>query len=127
MPASTRLLATLIPLLAVTSPGEASPAPADSLPALTEYRWKQRVLVVDTIETTATAYLDQAAALLPFWSGLMDRDLHIITRSAAPAFRVRLVGKDGEVKLDAASPINADDLFAIIDAMPMRRAEAARR
>ena len=50
-----------------------------------------------------------------------------MTRTGAPAFRVRLVGKDGGVKLDQATPIEVTTLFALIDAMPMRRAEMASR
>ena len=36
---------------------------------------------------------------------------------------VLLVGKDGGVKLRRSEPISADELFATIDAMPMRRRE----
>jgi hypothetical protein len=40
---------------------------------------------------------------------------------------VRLVGKDGGVKLDQSGPISAQALFALIDAMPMRKAEISGR
>ena len=59
------------------------------------------------------------------WEGLIERDLHIVTRGEAAAFRVRLIGKDGGEKLDSAAPVSAAALFALIDAMPMRRAEMA--
>jgi len=96
---------------------------ASPLPELGEHRWQHRVLVIDTPGTSVPAYQTQAAALLPAWAGLLERDLHLITRDAAPAFRVRLVGKDGGVKLDRDTPVAAAELFALIDAMPMRRAE----
>ncbi len=109
------------PLLALAA--TATAAANTDLPDLDAHRWKHRVLVIDTPATTTPAYQTQAAALLPAWPGLLERDLHIITRDSAPAFRVRLVGKDGGVKLDQSKPVSIPDLFALIDAMPMRRAE----
>jgi hypothetical protein len=41
----------------------------------------------------------------------------------AGAFRVLLVGKDGGVKLEAVEPVQGCALLALIDAMPMRRAQ----
>ncbi|QWW68443.1 DUF4174 domain-containing protein [Rhizobium sp. WYJ-E13] len=38
-----------------------------------------------------------------------------------------LLGKDGIVKLKASEPISAGELFAIIDSMPVRAAEAIRQ
>lgn len=109
-----------LPLLALAT---AAAAANTDLPDLEDHRWKHRVLVIDTPATTAPAYQAQAAALLPAWPGLLERDLHILTRDSAPAFRVRLVGKDGGVKLDQTTPVSVSNLFALIDAMPMRRAE----
>ena len=44
-------------------------------------------------------------------------------RIAPGAFRVVLLGKDGEVKLSSASPVSMDALSSLIDSMPMRRNE----
>ena len=52
--------------------------------------------------------------------------MEILTQTAK-AFRVRLVGKDGGVKLDRGEPVDIPTLFALIDAMPMRRAEMSGR
>ena len=41
----------------------------------------------------------------------------------AGEFAAVLVGKDGTVKLRVAEPISADELFAILDSMPMRAAQ----
>jgi hypothetical protein len=38
-----------------------------------------------------------------------------------------LVGKDGTVKLRRNAPIDIEDIFAVIDAMPMRRYEIRRK
>jgi hypothetical protein len=93
------------------------------LPDLQSHRWKHRVLLIDTPATTAAEYQTQAAALLTAWAGLIERDLHLVTRANAAAFRIRLIGKDGGEKLDSSAPVSAEALFALIDAMPMRRAE----
>lgn len=96
------------------------------LPDLGNHRWKHRVVVIDTPDSASPDYQTQAAALLTVWAGLLERDLFIVTQiKPAAAFRVRLVGKDGGVKFDSAKPISSDALFALIDAMPMRREEAA--
>jgi len=44
-------------------------------------------------------------------------------RADAARFSVLLVGKDGGVKLRSDEPVTADELFGLIDAMPMRRRE----
>jgi hypothetical protein len=41
----------------------------------------------------------------------------------AGEFAAVLVGKDGTVKLNVHEPVSNGELFAIIDAMPMRAAE----
>ena len=46
--------------------------------------------------------------------------------SKAGGFEVLLVGKDGGVKLRSERPVRAEDLFALIDTMPMRRQEMKR-
>lgn len=97
--------------------------PALPLPDLTAQRWNERVFVIDTPTTDDPAFQAQAAALLPAWAGLRERDVLVLTRTGAEAFQFRLVGKDGGVKLTAAQPVDPAELFAIIDAMPMRRAE----
>ena len=41
----------------------------------------------------------------------------------AKAFSVVLIGKDAQEKLRRTSPLAPNELFAIVDAMPMRQAE----
>jgi hypothetical protein len=38
-------------------------------------------------------------------------------------FEIILIGKDGGVKLRSKTPISLEELFSLIDAMPMRRQE----
>ena len=93
------------------------------LPNLAAYQWQSRVLVIDTPTEQGAEYLRQISLLEAAQAGLLERNLQIVTRPFAPSFRVRLVGKDGGVKLDQNVPVEPAALFALIDAMPMRRAE----
>jgi len=98
-----------------------------ALPDLAAYPWQSRVLVIDTPTQQSSEYLRQIAVLEAATAGLQERNLQIVTQSSAPAFRVRLVGKDGGVKFDQNVPVEPAVLFALIDAMPMRRAEISGR
>ncbi len=69
--------------------------------------------------------------------GARERDLVVLTGTpgmarrfglpSAPGFAFVLVGKDGGVKLVRRTFVSRRELFALIDAMPMRRAEMGRR
>ncbi len=104
-----------------------APAAGLPLPDLAAHQWRHRFLVIDAPELTTEDYRRQLAWLDAAKAGLQERDVHLVTRTGAPAFRVRLVGKDGGVKSDQGTPIEVTTLFALIDAMPMRRAEMAGR
>jgi len=41
----------------------------------------------------------------------------------AGTFQVLLIGKDGGVKLRSREPVSVNDLFGLIDSMPMRQQE----
>ena len=96
------------------------------LPDLSTHQWRHRVLIIDTPTQQSSEYLRQSAALEAATAGLRERDIQIVTQTAK-VFRVRLVGKDGGVKLDRGAPVDVSTLFALIDAMPMRRAEISGR
>ena len=98
-----------------------------ALPDLAAQQWKHRVLIIDTPSLQSAPYLQQISAFDAAAAGLKERDLQVITQTSAPAFRVRLVGKDGGVKLDRDTPMTTDALFALIDAMPMRQEELSNR
>jgi hypothetical protein len=42
-------------------------------------------------------------------------------------FEILLIGKDGTVKLRSDKPVSSEDLFALIDSMPMRKREMRNR
>jgi hypothetical protein len=87
----------------------------------------QRILAISAPSLTDDTYRTQAALLLPAWPGLLERDFVVQTRFDAKTFSVVLIGKDGGEKLRRATPLSPDELFAIVDAMPMRRAEMRER
>ncbi len=115
---------------------------------LADYRWRNRVLVI-AAPRDGYALVAQLDAFSGREDGLAERDLVVIQVSdgdavplfgddAAPGadslgeafdldpdteFTLVLVGKDGGEKLRAGEPVAADDLFALIDAMPMRARE----
>ena len=112
-------------------------------------RWSHRMLVF-TDQTPGA--LDQRAVLADREPGLLDRDLLVIEVGAEQAtlrtgestvlpgaeafrthfglpterFEVVLVGKDGGVKERREVPMKPEELFSIIDAMPMRLDEMRR-
>ena len=104
-----------------------APSAGLALPDLAAHQWRHRVLVIDTPSRESSDYRRQSAALDAVSAGIRERDLHLVMQTEAPTFRVRLVGKDGGVKLDQSGPISAQALFALIDAMPMRKAEISGR
>lgn len=118
---------------------------------LDDYQWEKRVLVIAS-ERSADALMTQ----LDYFSGeeaaMSDRHMVVIQISdgksiplfgddtAPPAgrmiqaldidttapFTLLLTGKDGGVKLRKTAPIPAQDIFDLIDAMPMRASEMGR-
>ena len=98
-----------------------------ALPDLAAHQWKHRVLIIDTPSMQSAPYLQQISTFDAAAASLKERDLQVITQTSAPAFRVRLVGKDGGVKLDRDTPMTTEALFTIIDAMPMRQDELSNR
>ena len=103
-----------------------APSAVFALPDLAAYQWQSRVLVIDTPSRDSADYLRQSDALAAASAGLQEMHVQVVTQTAKP-FRVRLVGKDGGVKLDRGAPVDVPTLFALIDAMPMRRAEKSDR
>jgi len=83
----------------------------------------RRVLIISAPSLTDDTYRTQAALLLSAWPGLLERDFTVETRFDAKTFSIVLIGKDGGEKLRRTKPLTPAELFALVDAMPMRRAE----
>lgn len=127
-----------------------TPEPQENSDWFEEARWSKRLLVL-TAEGPEAAV--QCALVEAEQEGLQERDLTVLQVGAevehvagaratdppppATAFRDRfglpergfqvvLVGKDGGVKLRRDQPLAPGDLWAVIDAMPMRKREMRR-
>ena len=115
-----------------------------------EIRWNHRLLIISGPDEDVSRQVDACRAMR---DGMLDRDLIVVDVSHdpgalvvggredipdAPTFRARfdlpeeefqvvLVGKDGGVKERRSDQFDIEELFAIIDAMPMRMREMRER
>ena len=113
-----------------------------------EYRWQNRLVIVLTDNCDAADYETQLELLKEEANGLTERKLHVIQlaynqrrdgleingkwqestlypeyRRATEGIEVLLIGLDGSIKLRQTKLLTPQKLFALIDGMPMRRAE----
>lgn len=122
-----------------------------SAAGLDAFGWKNRVLVVFA-KPGDPAAAEQRRLLIGDKQALAERDmvvLDVLGDTVSPVFgqadgvtaaelrndaaikdgsrfTVILVGKDGGIKLRATRPVAPDQLFGLIDSMPMRANEASR-
>ena len=121
-----------------------TPAAPEKL--LAQYRDKNRVLLVFAPTLPDPAYAEQTRLWKNEKAGFEDRQLVVvpvladvkIVEGVAPStlakrynvdaksFAVVLIGKDGHDAFRAVRPVKPEALYAVIDAMPMRRAEMKR-
>ena len=120
---------------------------------LSEYLWKNRLLVIFSPSDSYKDYADKKQDLLKQKAEVEDRDLVIFTifaegeshidespvgDAAAESLRKRfdiksgqfaviLIGKDGGEKLREESYKPLEEIFSLIDSMPMRQAEMRER
>jgi len=116
---------------------------------LKEYKWRNRLLLLFTPALDGPGYLKLNEDLSRRKEEVMDRDLlvfHILESgettlgnlplaegsggylrekfSIKPgAFTVLLIGKDGGVKLRKEGQVKLQEIFSLIDSMPMRQRE----
>jgi hypothetical protein len=86
-----------------------------------------RLLILSTPTLDDPAYRNQASLLIAAWDGLIERDFAVRTVTGSKAFSLSLVGKDGGEKLRSPRPVSPEELFALVDAMPMRQRERRER
>ena len=120
---------------------------------LNAFHWSNRVIVLFAESEKSPQFAKQVQILRDEKDGVLDRDLVVVevletgnsrcgetTISAKKAENLRnrfqaetgvfqfiLLGKDGGVKLRRKEPVSAEDLFGIIDSMPMRQQEMRRK
>lgn len=116
---------------------------------LEHYRWKNRILVVSARKRDDARLTELQTELASAAEEFADRDMVLVTllddgtstvgdqeltaaeaaatRAAlgiqAGSFALRLIGKDGLVKLSTESATPSQEIFALIDTMPMRKRE----
>ena len=102
---------------------------------LDQYRWTNRPVLLFAPSESDEAYRLQMKILEADRSGLAERDILVLgdigdlgsgqlrETLQIDEFEIILIGKDGGVKLRSKMPISLEELFSLIDAMPMRRQE----
>lgn len=120
---------------------------------ISSHQWNDRLVIVLTTDSQNQIYLKQLSELQVFEEGLKERKI-IVYQSLPSRFRVGLsldaswkasdnvykqlkksdaefeiilIGLDGGIKLRKEQWVAAEELFALIDRMPMRRAEMRRK
>lgn len=103
--------------------------------SIERHRWNRRVIVLLHHSEVRAALEQQLQILRADLNGLEERDLLVYSSDCGKApqlcreygagegFVFLLIGKDGGEKLRSDLPVSLDRLFALIDAMPMRRRE----
>ena len=144
----TVLLASIILIALLTSV-----AMGDDALDLNQYRWKNRLLFVFAPHNSHPLLIDLKNDLLAQEEEVLDRDLIVfeilengpsymgkdrLNNQMAEHIRLKydpgrgrlsvvLVGKDGGVKLRRDDQVQLDEIFLLIDAMPMRLQEMRRK
>lgn len=115
---------------------------------LSEHRWKDRLVLLLTDDLNNSELRKQQQALTGLKQELKDRKIVIYTvtpeflytslkekkknhnytlyrkyKKGKASFQVVLLGLDGGVKLRENRAVESEELFGLIDRMPMRRAE----
>jgi hypothetical protein len=138
--ASLAIFALAAPLSAQDSPPEADglrivEITADNNPALNEFLWIARPLVVFADSPNDPRFIEQMEYIAARESDLIDRDVVVITdtdpgissairETLRPrGFDFVLIGKDGQKYLRKPLPWDVREITRSIDKMPMRQQE----
>lgn len=114
---------------------------------LSQHYYKERVITIHADSSEAKTAQKQVAAFLFLKKEMVDRKLVLYncdastctfydffetpkstkTKDSEHTFEIRLYGLDGQIKFEANQYIAPQELFALIDKMPMRRNEMRKR
>jgi hypothetical protein len=113
-----------------------------SVPNLESLRWHSRAFLLFALDAEDKDLKEQTAITNAHAAEFSEREtkvFSVVGHSAevqrlrdklgvgAAGFAVVLVGKDGTVKFKSDLPVSAKEVFARIDAMPMRQEEMKRK
>jgi hypothetical protein len=119
---------------------------------LEQHQWKNRILIIKTNQDSNNVFYKQLAEVLSDKKGIIERKLIIYTANDAilkmldfsknkeveisntkdgilkpkENFEILLIGLDGGIKLKQDEFLALENLFSLIDGMPMRRQELKR-
>ena len=91
---------------------------------LGKHRWKDRVIIIQTPDTNNQLYASQKTEFIGAEEELAERKLVIYEQQdPSKPFKIKLIGLDGGTKLVQTEVLKKEELFRVIDAMPMRMQE----
>lgn len=116
---------------------------------LADYRWENRVVLIFGADEFHPKYKEQKSRFTDLHKEIEDRDLRIVTilnegiskvddqvitnesahqlreqlKISDNQFSIILIGKDGGEKIRSKEILSAEDVFSVIDKMPMRQRE----
>ncbi len=131
-----KLGSILIMLLASSSYGQ----------KLSDYQWSNRIIILSDQEPDFSKAKEALELISEFEKELKERDILVFLQQNGKQYDTNfklvstaikknipqnfegylLIGKDGGIKSKEPYPIDIQALFALIDGMPMRRAEIKR-
>ncbi|WP_299705459.1 DUF4174 domain-containing protein [uncultured Pontibacter sp.] len=106
-----------------------------------EYKWKNRVLLIFAPDQNNAHLSEQSGEIGRNMQGMRERDLMVLELTPLgkhagqrkellakfdvedSAYTLILLGKDGLEKYRSQQPVPMEEIFKIIDQMPMRRQE----
>lgn len=106
---------------------------------LENFEWAQRPIIIFSDSEKDPNFVSQMEFLLEDINELKERDIIVLvdTNPSRPSslrkrlrphgFAFILIGKDGQVKLRKPSPWNIREIARVIDKMPIRQQEIARK
>ena len=106
---------------------------------LENFEWTQRPIIIFADSEKDPNFISQMEFLSEDFNALKERDIIVLvdinpSKSSSLRKRLRphgfafiLIGKDGQVKLRKPSPWNIREIVRVIDKMPIRQQEIARK
>ena len=106
---------------------------------LENFEWAQRPIIIFADSEKDPNFISQMEFLSEDFNALKERDIIVLVDSEpSPSSSLRkklrphgfafiLIGKDGQVKLRKPSPWNIREIARVIDKMPIRQQEIARK
>ena len=91
---------------------------------LGKHLWKDRLIIIQAPDLSNPNYKKQCAEFIGAEEGMTERKL-VIYEQMNPnnPFKISLIGLDGGIKLVQTEVLKKEELFGVIDAMPMRMQE----